>query len=245
MTMRRVLSPLLVLAATSGAALAGPPYVSDDPQPTNYKHYEIYLFTAGTNTRQGISGAGGIDFNYGASPDLQLTAVAPIAYTRPAGGTSTAGLGNIEVAAKFRFLHQANGGWDIAVFPRLFLPAGSSAFGERHVSLLLPVWLEKDWGPWSTFGGGGCVINHGGDSKNFCRAGWALVRQVLPRLQVGAELVHQTRDAEGARATTGVGAGMRYDFNDSYHLLAYAGPGLQNAGETDRYSWYVSILFTF
>ena len=66
-----------------------------------------------------------------------------------------------------------------------------------------------------------------------------------PKIQFGAELVHQTPDAKAARATTGLGAGVRYDFNENYHLLAYAGPGLQNAVETDRYSWYVSILFTF
>ena len=163
----------------------------------------------------------------------------------PAGGSASAGLGNIEAAAKYRFLHQADVGWDIAVFPRLFLPAASASLGERHYSLLLPVWLQKDRGPWSTFGGGGCVINHGGDSKNFCLAGWALVRQVLPRLQLGAELVHQTPQVQAARSMTALGAGMRYDFDENYHLLAYAGPGLQNALETDRYSWYVSILLTF
>ena len=65
------------------------------------------------------------------------------------------------------------------------------------------------------------------------------------KIPFGAELVHQTPDAKAARATTGLGAGVRYDFNENYHLLAYAGPGLQNAVETDRYSWYVSILFTF
>ena len=32
---------------------------------------------------------------------------------------------------------------------------------------------------------------------------------------------------------------------DTCHLLAYAGPGLQNAAETARYSWYASLLFTF
>jgi hypothetical protein len=236
---------LLVLAASAGAALAGPPYVSDDPQPTDYKHYEIYLFTAATNTRQGINAAAGLDFNYGALPDLQLTAVVPIGYESPAGGSASAGLGNIEAAAKYRFLHQADVGWDIAVFPRLFLPAAAASLGERHYSLLLPVWLQKDRGPWSTFGGGGCVLNHGGDSKNFCLAGWALVRQVLPRLQLGAELVHQTPQVQAARSMTALGAGMRYDFAENYHLLAYAGPGLQNALETDRYSWYVSILLTF
>jgi hypothetical protein len=53
-------------------ASAGPPYVSDDPEPTDYQHFEIYTFNSGTAAQSGISGASGIDFNYGAAPDLQL-----------------------------------------------------------------------------------------------------------------------------------------------------------------------------
>jgi hypothetical protein len=236
---------LFFLSVLPGSAQAGPPYVTDDAEPTDYQHYEIYLFTQGTNLRGGTSGASGLDFNYGATPDLQLTAVFPVAYVSPRGGSTVAGLGNIELAAKYRFLHRADIGWDVAVFPRLFLPSGSTLVGEKHFSLLLPVWLEKDWNDWSAFGGGGCVINRGGGSKDFCLAGWALTRQVLPELQLGAELVHRTADTKGGRATTAVGAGLKYDINDNYHLLAYAGPGLQNAAVTDRYSWYASVLFIF
>lgn len=240
--------PILLLAffvVLPRGALAGPPFVSDDAEPTDYRHYEIYLFAQGTNTRDGMSGASGLDFNYGATPDLQLTAVFPIAYDSPRDAGTVAGLGNIELAAKYRFLHQADIGWDVAVFPRLFLPSASVHVGEDHFSLLLPVWLEKDWGEWSTFGGGGCVIDHGGDSQDFCLAGWALVRQVLPDLQLGAEIVHQTADTKGGRAMTAIGAGLKYDVTDNYHLLAYAGPGLQNAAVSDDYSWYASFLFTF
>jgi hypothetical protein len=235
---------LLAFAALSRIAAAGPPYESDDPVPTDFKHYEIYLFANGTNTRDGSGGAFGIDFNYGAGPDLQLTAVFPVEYDNPSGAKSVTGLGNIELAAKYRFLHQADVGWDVAVFPRLFLPSASAQVGEKHVSLLLPVWLGKDWGKWSTFGGGGCVIGRSGDSQDYCLAGWALTRAVARNLQLGAEIVHQTADTRGGSASTGLGAGLLYDLNDSIHLLAYAGPGLQNAAETGRYSWYASILWT-
>jgi hypothetical protein len=242
---RGIVASLAALVALPGAAMAGPPYMSDDPEPTDYQHYEIYLFSSGTNTRGGTSGAAGLDFNYGAAPDLQLTAVLPIAYESPKGAAAVAGPGNIELAAKYRFLHQSAIGWDVAVFPRLFLPSASARVGDQHASLLLPLWLERDWGPWSTFGGGGCEINRGDGAQDFCLAGWALTRQILPKLRLGAELVHQTASSKGGRATTGIGVGLAYDLNDTYHLLAYAGPGLQNAAETDRYSWYVSVLFTF
>jgi hypothetical protein len=127
----------------------------------------------------------------------------------------------------------------------VFLPSATARVGAQHPSLLLPLWLEKDWGDWSSFGGGGCTINRGGGAQDFCQASWALTRQVLPDLQLGAEIVHQTADTKGGRAATGIGFGVRYDLTDTCHLLAYAGPGLQNAAETARYSWYASFLFTF
>jgi hypothetical protein len=243
--LRSVVACGAIFAALSGTALAGPPYVSDDPEPTDYRHYEIYLFANSTRARDGTSGAAGIDFNYGAMPDLQLTAVTPIAYERSSGGSTVAGLGKIELAAKYRFLHKATIGWDVAVFPRVFLPSGSTRVGESHASLFLPLWLEKDWDDWSTFGGGGCELNRGGGSQDFCQAGWALARQVLSDLQLGAEIVYQTADRKGGRAATGIGFGLRYDLTENYHLLAYAGPALPTTAESDRYSWYASILFTF
>jgi len=46
-------------------ALAGPPYVSEDPEPTDYKHFEIYTFSNGTATKGDIGGATDVDFNTG------------------------------------------------------------------------------------------------------------------------------------------------------------------------------------
>lgn len=109
----------------------------------------------------------------------------------------------------------------------------------------MPLWLEKDWGNWSIFGGGGCEINRGGGSRGFCQTSWALTRQILPALQLGAEITHQSADTKAGRASTGLGVGLRYDVSDNLHLLAYAATGLQNTAQTPRYSWYASVLFTF
>ncbi len=127
MVSRRIVAFVVTLSALSSPALGGPPYVTDDPAPTDYKHFEIYLFNAGTAERGGIAVASGLDFNYGAAPDLQLTAVVPVSFNNPSGGRTATGLGNVELAAKYRFLHQEDFGWDVAVFPRVFLPAGSPA----------------------------------------------------------------------------------------------------------------------
>lgn len=229
----------------SGAACAGPPYVTDDAEPTDFQKFEIYTFGSGTATREGRDGETGIDFNYGGAQDLQLTAVLPLAHETPRHGGTLAGIGNIELAAKYRFLHQDDFGWDVAVFPRVFLPSLSAHSGDRHGSVLLPLWVEKDWGPWSTFGGGGCALNKGGGSRNYCLAGWALSRQMLPALTVGAEIYHQTADVRDGKASTGLGVGATYDLSGHYHLMGSYGPGIQNAAETNRRSWYAALLMTF
>jgi len=228
-----------------GSAWAGPPYVTDDPEPTDLKQFEIYLFAMGSDARDGTEAAAGIDFNYGAAPDLQLTAVVPMAYENPSDASSASGIGNVELAAKYRFLHQRQIGWDVAVFPRYFLPSASSRVGDQHAAFLLPIWAEKNWDSWSTFGGGGCVFQSGEDLKDFCLAGWAVTHSIGSRLQLGLELVYQSADTSQGRSSTALGAGLRYDISEHYHFLASAGPTLRNAAETTHYSWYASLLLTF
>jgi hypothetical protein len=235
---------LCLLTAVS-PALAGPPYHTDDPEPTDFQHYEIYAFTSGMASRGDTSGELGIDANYGAAPNLQLTATVPVAYDAPVSAPLVGGLGNIELAAKYRFLTQQNVGLDVAVFPRVFLPSGAANVGDQHASFLLPVWIQKDWNEWSAFGGGGCELNRGGGSQDFCLTGLVVTRQIKSNLQVGLELFHQTADTKGGEAMTSVGAGFRYDLNDHYHLLGYVGRGIQNADATDRLNWYTAVLFTF
>ena len=52
----------LALALLAQPVMAGPPFVSDDPEPTPDRHFEIYTFNNGTNTRDGTGGEAGIDF---------------------------------------------------------------------------------------------------------------------------------------------------------------------------------------
>jgi hypothetical protein len=236
---------LVVTALAASPAAAGPPFVSDDPEPTDTGHFEIYTFMNGTNTRAGRSGESGIDANYGAAEDVQLTATLPAAYDGTGGGGTRLGLGNIELAAKYRFLHQDGFGLDVSVFPRILLPSSSKLVGDDHASLLLPLWLQRDFGSgWSAFGGGGCTVNEV-RAADFCQAGAVLNYQLLPKLQIGVELFHQTADGQDTPPSSSLGMGWRYDVNDNVHLLGYVRRGFQNAGETDRYSWYASVLFTF
>ena len=230
-------APVLVfLLAVLGAAPAhaGPPFLTDDPQPTDTGHWEIYNFINGANDKGGLSGEAGVDLNYGAAKDLQLTAVLPLAYEN-ANGFSTRGLragtGVIEFAVKYKVLHADEKGWipDLSLFPRLFTPT-EHRFGPSQVNLLLPVWAEKDFGPWQVFGGGGYQINPGAGKRSFWQGGLAVNRAIGGRLQLGVELFGQTRDAVDGAASRTLNAAVTYHLSKHWSLLTSGGPTWEQGG---------------
>lgn len=237
--MKRLLGGLALSLALVGPAVAGPPYVTDDPQPTDLGHWEIYTFASGVHTPGDTSGEAGIDLNYGAAPNLQLTAVLPAGYD--ISDSSHAGAGVVELAAKYKFVRQETSGVDLAVFPRVFVPSPEARFGPRHVNLFLPVWAEKDFGPWSVFGGGGYTFNPGGQNRNFWTSGLAVTRAVGERLSLGGEVFHQSPDSVEARAFTGVNLGATWRLAPHWVLMAAGGPGVQNAREQGQYDFYLAL----
>jgi len=108
---------LLTLAAK---ALAGPPYITDDPVPVEYRHWEIYLASLFSEQPQAWTGTGPhLEVNYGAVPNVQLHLIAPLVFYIPGEGPSSYGYGDTELGIKIRFIHE--GGWrpQIGTFPLL------------------------------------------------------------------------------------------------------------------------------
>ena len=238
---KRPILPLLAILLCAAPALAGPPFVTDDPQPTDTGHWEIYNFALGTHIAGETDGAAGFDINYGGAKDLQLTAVLPLNYQTGTGGT--VGLGNVELAAKYKFLHQADGSIlpDVAFFPRAFVPTAGRRFGTRRLSLLLPLWAQKDFGPWSLFGGGGYDINPGPGQRNFWQTGIGVQRQMSARFALGGEIYRLTADTDDARRFTGVNLGALYKVSEHWSLIGSAGPGIENARTQGRYDFYLAL----
>jgi hypothetical protein len=236
---------IIALAAVSSPALAGPPYLSDDPEPTDVGHWEIYNFAIGAGGPTGLAGETGFDINYGAAKDLQLTAVLPLAYGAPDAFSDKglrAGPGDVELAIKYKFLHQSDGTWTpaVAFFPRLFVPTADRALGAGRLGLLLPIWAEKDFGPWSVFGGGGYQVNPGPGQRNFWQGGGAIGRSFGERLSLGAELYGQTHDTDAGGAYTTLNMAATYRLTRRWSLLGSAGPAWDRA-RADGYVFYGAL----
>ncbi len=121
---------VLAALAVSRSALAGPPYTTDDPVPVPLHGWELYLSATRVVEASDRTGdAPHVEVNYGAAPGLQLHAVVPLGYARPAGGPTTFGLGDVEVGAKLRFVEETDRQPQVGVFPLVELPTGDAARG--------------------------------------------------------------------------------------------------------------------
>jgi hypothetical protein len=224
---------------------AGPPYVTDDPEPTDTGHWEDRVFVLGGHTPGDTQGQAGFDINYGAAKDLQLTIFAPLDYDSAAGNRAEPG--DLQLSAKYRFLHQGDHDPipDVSLFPAVSLPTAGRAFDPGRVSLFLPIWVQKDFGPWSTFGGGGWDINPGPGHRDYALLGWAVTRKVTKRLNLGVEVYHQTAGAVGARPFTAVAPGAILQLTSHWAVMASAGPGVQNTRQQGQLVFYSALQLTY
>jgi hypothetical protein len=58
--------------------MAGPPFVTVDPEPVEFRHWEVYVASSQMKSADGWSGtAPHVEVNYGVVPDVQLHIIAP------------------------------------------------------------------------------------------------------------------------------------------------------------------------
>ena len=235
---RRLLFLSALIVSVASPAVAGPPFATDDPVPTDTGHYEIYAFVGASYIPGETAGAAGFDLNYGPIKNIQLTATLPLEF---ATGQPLR-RGDVELGVKVRLLHQDKQGIDLAIFPRAILPTSARA---RRVDVLLPVWAERDWGKWALFGGGGYMLHGGAGNRNYWLAAVALTRQASKRLLLGAEIYSHGPDSVGAHRYSGANLGAIYELSEHWALLASGGPGIEHAREGGQYSGYGAVRLTF
>jgi len=178
-------------------------------------------------------------------------------FDSPARAASQFGYGDTELGFKYRLVDENKSDWRpmLGVYPLFELPTGGvdRGLGAGYVRAYFPLWIQKSFGDWTTYGGGGYWINHGDGTadRDYWFFGWLLQRQVTKQLAIGGEIFHQTSTVGfGAtnpiytQPTTGFDIGAIYDFDDDHHLLVSVGTGLQNASTTNEFSWYVAYQIT-
>jgi len=227
---------------------AGPPYLTDDPEPPPLGHWEMVLFTMGLKADGTAAGAlPATEINYGGFEDTQLHILVPLGFAAGEGEGAKFGGADVEVGVKYRFIQEDEQGWrpQVATYPVIEIPTASSRNGlaSRGVDYFVPVWAQKDLdADWTVDAGGGYRINPG--ERNDWSSGVLLQRKLSSALIAGVEVFHQSPGSIGAPAITGFNFGAIYDFDEHNHLLVSAGRGLANANASDQFTWYLGYEIT-
>lgn len=232
----------VVMALLGGAAQAGPPFLTDDPEPVALRHWELYAASQWSWDRHGASGTlPHVEVNYGALPGLQLHLIVPAVLSMPArspGQTSPReyGLGDIELGAKFRFVEETKTHPQVGIFPVVTLPSGDAArgLGTGRAQGLLPIWIQKSFGPWTSYGGGGIRFAAASQATVL---GWLLQRQLSSKVTLGGE-IYLTGPLAGEAAQEQLNVGLIVNFSEVRHLLISAGPSFGNATRMQAYAAY-------
>lgn len=249
----KILKILICLIGTTAACIhtawAGPPFVTDDPEPVKYQHWEINSGVSKT-WREGSVSAGlpSIDINYGAAPNMQLHAQPRYSYERTTAGGHF-GIDDTEVGVKYRFLNIGHGDSSImaGIYPMLQLPTGDVKLGPNRGKgqTFLPLWVQRNSEKWIIYGGAGYRINPGTGNKNSVFTGVTALYQVKPSLQLGGEVFHETATAVDETSTSGFNLGGSYNLARDYNLLFSAGKGLKNASSSNQLSVYLALQFLY
>lgn len=202
---------LLMAVATGGllcspSAFAGPPFMTDDPEPIERGRSEAYLFSTYDKGPQGDKTFAAPAFEFNTSPveDVHLHAMLPFLGVHPGDGRNQYGMGDIELGIKYRFLHETDLLPQAGIFPMFYVPTGDAdkGLGNGRSWGTFPLWLQKSFGDWTTYGGGGRAFNTAPGMRDYNFGGWLLQRTLNERLIIGGEIFAQGAPDDEARHAT-------------------------------------------
>jgi hypothetical protein len=229
---------LLVLPAG-----AGPPFQTDDPVVVGQGQSELLVFYRQTLAQDGRSGVlPALELHHGAVENLELDLVVPIALHAPPGEQARRGYGDTELGLKYGLVQETDAMPLIGFAPKLDLPTGDAdrGLGNGGAALFLPVWIQKTYGDFGAYGGGGYWIHHGPDNRNYWFVGGVVGYRINDRWTVGAELFHTTPQTIDPRSSTGFNAGGAYQVTQHLQWLFSAGRAVRNR-DTNRVSTYLGF----
>jgi len=225
----------------------GPPFQTDDPVPVDFQNYEFYVFGAVSSAPTEVDPVGpAFEFNWGALPRVQLHAVLPFTAIVPRDQASDAppdayGLGDMEVGVKLALLLENPKRPQIGIFPMFELPTGSytKGLGVGKVWYKVPLWMQKNIGPWTLDGGAGVVLNSQSGYDNYPYGGFLLKRKFGERWELAAEVFQHAGegpDIPYTHSATLVDSGFYYHFKKKgYQLLFSYGHSVH--GEAEHFGY--------
>jgi hypothetical protein len=225
-------------------ATAGPPFVTDDPEPPPPGGWEINIpFILERTPGKTEMDAPLLDLNYGL-PDVQLKLEFPLKIAEDDKTGSSVGPGDILVGVKWRFLNNEDSHLQLGTYPQLLLSSGDRArgLGEGQPAFVLPLVAQKSWDKWTVYGNVGFWWQTAAETRNYFYAGAVLEREINERLTLGAELFGNSPKERGGRADVAFNLGGIWKLNEHVNLI-FAG-GRDIVGDTTAMGYIGLQLLT-
>jgi hypothetical protein len=222
------------MLAGAGAALAGPPFTTNDPDPPDMGQWEINLPWFMDRNRDGTASGEWlrVDANYGYDAYTQLSVEMPVPYQFPARGGMRFGAGDVLLEYKRRFDLDAKAGY-FGINPELTLPTGDAArgLGRGRATLQLPLLYQKQWGGTVVYGDARYKLWAGDQGKSHWFFGLALEQSVGEKLKLGGELFATTPQSPGGAANAGFSLGGKWLMAPGRVLMFSAGRSFRDEPE--------------
>jgi len=237
---KKIYLTTILLLSTIFTAFAGPPFNTDDPEPVDFRHWEFYVASQYQFERYNDDATlPHFEINYGAVQNLQLHLLAGPGYAKE-DGMHTYGFMTAESGIKYRFINDKADDLQVGIFPLLEIPTTSkeSILGNDHLQAFLPLWIQKSWGKFTTYGGAGYWINPGEDNQNSVFAGWLAQYDFTETLTFGGEVYYNSPDTKGGSADVSFKVGGFINLNEENHILFSVGRSIRNSNVVSGYLGY-------
>jgi hypothetical protein len=225
-----------------GLAQAGPPFVTDDPEPPPTGGWEINVpFIFERTPGKAEMDAPLFDLNYGL-PNIQLKLEIPVRVVHWDSDGTAAGAGDLLAGVKWRFFNNEQSQLQFGIYPQLLLPTGDHAhgLGQGRPAFLFPLVAQKSWEAWTLYGNIGYWWQTAAETRNYVYAGAVLEREINARLTLGAELFGNSSKERGGRSELAFNFGGTWKLSKHINLLFTGGRDI--VGDTTAMG-YIGLQF--
>lgn len=233
---------IILLTLPMTPTFAGPPFLTDDPEPTEYRHLEVLPFATFDKFRYGKTiEAPALELDYGLRPNLEVNTTLFYTYeiTHEAGASqkTTQGISDAEFAMTFRIIDETKYVPQVAFCPSITTPTGDATLGlgNGRTWQTYPLWAQKSWGKWILDGGGGYAVNYAQDAFNYFFGGILLQREFNDQWILGGEIFSQGKSDVDTPASTLLNLGGTYNFSETFSLLFSVGHSIVGANNLISY----------
>ena len=149
---------------------------------------------------------------------------------------------SLNLVIKYCFIQETEGRPQIGAFPVFEIPTiKNDEFSDGKTRIFIPIWVQKSWNKFTTYGGIGYWVNPGIENKNSIFSGWELQYDFSQVITLGGELYFQSADITEGKSVTAFNIGGSINASQKMHFIISIGHSLSNE---NFFSSYVGLLWT-